>query len=247
MRKASRLLSKLPNPDKTHVTIGVPAYGHIPSLCLVSFGSFVAHSVARGYAKHIATCVGAYIDRSRNDIVRQALGNKSTHLMFVDQDMILPELALMRLLSHNKQVVGGLYFGKDDAFTPVAFELDPFKRVYDLTEQLYVQAHGWMPGEGEWEALSCTCGKPDDHMHQIGGTGMGCTLIKTSLFRKMAKEYGDQNWFSSKECGEDVHFALRCKEMGVPFYLDGYIQCGHVRDQLVTAQHYVWAKEQLDG
>lgn len=231
-----------PNPEKIKVTIGIPGYGHVPSLCLLSMGSFIAHGVANGYVHFIGSSVGAYIDRARNDIVRQALGNKSTHLMFLDQDMVIPEMALTRLLSHNKPAVGGIYFGKDDLFTPVAFDVDPFNRRHDVSEYEMVPCRAWTP-DSNGDPLVCICGKPDDHLHRVGGTGMGCTLIKTSLFRKMKKEYGDETWYSSKECGEDVHFANRCKEMGVSFYMDGLIQCGHIRDQLVTAQHYIWARD----
>jgi hypothetical protein len=247
---------KLPDPAKTRVTVGIPGYGHVPSLCLLSFGSFTAHGVARGYIHHIGTSIGAYIDRARNDIVRQALGNNSTHLIFIDQDMILPELALTRLLSHNKPCVGALYFGKDDLFTPVAFHLEdkekdiPFSRVYDLADDEAVFKKAWMPDSTEGDPLKCVCEKPDDHLHKVGGTGMGCTLIQMGLFRKMKKFFGDEMWYSSKETGEDVHFAARCKEMGVDLYLDGFIQCGHIRDHIVTAQNYLWVKaerEQRDG
>lgn len=232
----------LPNPEKIRITVGVPGYGHVPSLCLVSFGSFVAQGVGRGYINNIATSVGAYIDRGRNEIVKQALSNGSTHLMFVDQDMVLPDTAMLRLLSHNQAVSGGLYFGKDDLYTPVAFDFDPFRRVYNLEDDPSLYRPAWRSDEDA--ELACACGKTDDHIHRVGGVGMGCTLIKTSLFRRMKKHFGDELWFSSKECGEDVHFALRCKELGVPIYLDGFIQCGHVRDEMITVRHYQWAREQ---
>lgn len=240
-------ITERPNPEKIKVTIGIPGYGHVPSLCLLSMGSFIAHGVANGYVHHIGSSVGAYIDRARNEIVRQALGNGSTHLMFLDQDMVIPEMALTRLLSHKKPVVGGIYFGKDDLFTPVVFKVDPFSRPHDVKEYEIapVSRTSWMPDSGDQEPLKCICGKPDDHLHKVGGTGMGCTLISVSLLRKMKKEFGDETWFSSKECGEDVHFANRCHEMGIPFFMDGVVQCGHIRDQLVSPQHYTWAREQI--
>lgn len=237
-------LIKRPDPENIRVTIGFPGYGHVPALCMLSLGSFIAHGVANGYVHNIGSCIGAYIDRARNDIVRQALSNKSTHLFFVDQDMVLPEMALTRLLSHKRDVVGGLYFGKDDLFTPVAFNFDgpAFRRVYDLADDPAVYRRAWMPDEHD--DLTCPCGKPDDHTHAVGGVGMGCALVTTRLFRKMKNYFGDEEWFSSKECGEDVHFARRCEEMGIPIYLDGFINCGHVRDQLVARQHYDWARQQ---
>lgn len=224
-------------PVRVHV--GVPAYGNAPAICMLSFGSFIGAGVAQGLIAHLGEVEGAYIDRSRNDLVRQALANESTHVLFVDQDMILPEGCLKRMVQHDVPIVGGSYFGKDDYFTPVSFHLDPFRRIYELDECPIVDTTAELPdGIGD-----CWCGKPDDHLHQVGGTGMGCTLIKTSLFRQIKDHFKDEMWFSSKETGEDIHFCTRAHEVGVDVLLDGFVQCGHVRNQIITRQHYDWARQ----
>jgi len=230
---------KTTEPDLPRVHIAVPTYGNSPAICQLSFGSFIGHGVGAGLIRHIGEVEGAYIDRARNDLVRQALASDSTHIMFVDQDMIIPEGSLQRLLGHKVPVVGGIYFGKDDFFTPVAFHLDPFYRVYEVEYCPSIPTESPLP-EG---SMDCVCGKPDNHIHQVGGTGMGCTLVENSFLRDVEKHFGDQQWFSSKETGEDVHLAMRAKEMGIPWLMDGFIQCGHVRNQIVTRQHYEWARQ----
>lgn len=224
---------------KPRIHVGVPTYGNTAALCLVSFGSFIGNGVARGAVTNIGVIEGAYIDRARNDLVRQALKNRSTHVMFVDQDMILPDNCLERLVAHKVHYVGGIYFGKDDLFTPVAYHLDPFHRIVEVEDTDYVPSSVELP-----EGLHpCLCGKPDPHLHSVGGLGMGCTLVTTALFRAIRDHFGDELWFSSKETGEDIHFAMRCKEVGVERFLDGFVQCGHIRNQLVTQQHHEWAKQ----
>lgn len=224
-------------PVRVHV--GCPAYGNVPAICILSFGSFIGVGVSQGLIHHLGEVEGAYIDRARNDLVRQALNNDSTHVLFVDQDMVIPEGSLKRLVQHDVPIVGGSYWGKDDYFTPVSFHLDPFRRIYELEDCPVAPTEAELP-EG---VADCWCGKPDDHLHSIGGTGMGCTLITTELFRQVRDHFGDEMWFSSKETGEDIHFCTRVHEIGIDVYLDGFVQCGHVRNQMVTRQHYDWARE----
>ncbi len=83
--------------DRPRVHVALPTYGNTPAVCLLSFGIFMANGAAAGFIQHAGEIEGAYIDRARNDLIRQAIANDSTHLMFVDQDMILPE-SLVKLL-----------------------------------------------------------------------------------------------------------------------------------------------------
>lgn len=229
----------MPKQPKYSIHVAVPTYGNSPAICQLSFGSFIGNGVAMGLVQNIGEVDGAYIDRSRNDLVRQALTNGSTHVMFVDQDMIIPEGALQRLVDQRAPYVAGIYFGKDDFFTPVAFHLDPFRRIYELEDCPSTKSKAKLP-KG---VLDCVCGVKKNHVHSVGGAGMGCTLISTKLFKQVDAHFKDERWFSSKDTGEDIHFALRCKEIGVDRLLDGFVQCGHVRNQIVTRQHYDWARQ----
>lgn len=49
------------------------------------------------------------LPESRNRIVDAALNHSSDWLLFLDSDMIFPADTLMRLLSHDKPIVGGTY------------------------------------------------------------------------------------------------------------------------------------------
>jgi hypothetical protein len=210
----------------------------------------MANGAGAGLIQHAGQIDGAYIDRSRNDLIRQAIRNGSTHIMFLDQDMIIPDHTLRRLLSHGVPYVGGSYWGKDDYFTPVSFHLDPFRRIYELEDCPTVETQAGGVGE-----LDCWCGKADDHLHKVGGMGMGCTLLSTQMLQEMADYFSDnecpcrspfcepERWFSTMETGEDIHLAMRAKEMGIDRLLDGFVQCGHLRTQQVTRQHYEWAKQ----
>lgn len=179
----------------------------------------VAYSVAHNLTNGIAHSIGAYVDKARNTLVRKALENESTHLLFVDQDMLVPQDALHYLLKHDAPVVGAHYVGKAHPYETVAFNFDPFRRV--------------------------TLGDYDqDGVTEVGGVGMGCTLIDTSVFTQMIEKFGDELWFNIvHDTGEDVWFAQRCAEMGIPILLDAAIQCGHIGETIYTAGHALGAAD----
>lgn len=200
------------------VTLGLTLYGHIPALCTLSLVSIAYDGLNAGIIHNLHGCVGMNVSHARNDTCRNAVNAGSTHVWFVDQDMVIPNGALPRLLAHDAPVVSGLYFDKVKHL-PVAFNWDP------------VQALETLPTNRE-------------RLLVVGGTGLGCALIKTSLLRAMSDKYGDLMWFGDKANGEDTYFANRCREMGVPFLLDTGLGCGHVRDEVVVEDHF-WAMKEL--
>lgn len=226
--------------DKPRVHVAVPTYGAVPGISMLAFGSFIGNGVAAGVIHWLGQIEGAYIDRARNDLVRQAIANDATHVLFVDQDMVLPEGLLPRLLAHQVGIVGGSYWGKDSYRTPVSFHLDPFHRIYELEDCPAIDTPAALPVELE---ATCWCGKPGNHIHSVGGTGMGCTLIEISLLKMVDEKYQDQKWFSTLETGEDIHLAERIASLGIARYLDGFVQCGHVATQIIKRDDYEWVKK----
>lgn len=67
---------------------------------------------------------GFNTSENRNWLAAQAVKNGSTHLFFVDDDMILPEDTLERLLAHNKDIIGGIYKTKYEVQADVAEYFD---------------------------------------------------------------------------------------------------------------------------
>ena len=68
------------------------------------------------YVFHTAGCRVSMVNSKssvlpvqRNEIVREAIRLKATHLLFVDSDMRLPLDTAARLLAHGKDVVGAAY------------------------------------------------------------------------------------------------------------------------------------------
>jgi hypothetical protein len=210
-------------PDQPHsVTLAMPMYGHVAPMVAVQMMGLVLEGGRKGYLAGAVFTQGALLDEARNRLVAQAFESNPaiTHIMWVDSDMLLPADAIERLLSHDKPVVGGVYHQKEAPYRPVAYDLEPY-RVLDVSFA-------------------------DGRMRQVGGTGLGCLLVRASVYMQMSQHYNDVRWYEpSYQVGEDVHFFTRCREIGVEVWLDGSLKCGHVRDSAVTNDD--WERERRAG
>lgn len=205
---------------KPRVVIATPLYGHPSPWFLVSFTRLWDEVRASGLGEAWRFTMIPYVDQARNQLVRDCLTHNPTHIFWVDHDVTVPPDAVTRLLRHDLPIVGGMYHSKDVPFGPVAFSLDPFAMYQEVP--------------------------PTENLHLVGGLGMGATLVRADVYRLMKMQYEDEAWYQvhtgKPDIGEDVHFAMRLQEMGYPAFLDPTVACGHIRDQIVSAQDYVAAR-----
>lgn len=115
--------SNEPNSRTVSVTTPAPgraAIGPKVLVCLPSGRTWEARtatavaglctfSALHGIQISIANLEGSMISKQRNDLVKMGLDNGFDYLMWIDTDMIMPPNAMMRLLSHNKDIVGATY------------------------------------------------------------------------------------------------------------------------------------------
>ncbi len=59
------------------------------------------------------------IVQQRNDLVKRGLQTNATHFVFVDWDVIPPVDAIQILHRHDKDIVGGVYYSKDEFDKPM--------------------------------------------------------------------------------------------------------------------------------
>lgn len=220
------------NGSRPRINIAQPCYGPITPQAHLSYGTVVARAGQQGILAFLGSTVGAYLDTARNALCEQTLEKKCTHLLFIDHDMVVPYIALDRLLAHGMPVVGALYFSKDHGHSPVALDLrrHVIKDLCDLPQR---HTDADYPKDS-----SCACGHEGNHVHEVGVIGMGFTLIEADVLRRIA-DMDRGPWFKlRKGGGEDIHFADQCRRLGIPIMLDGFLQCGHMRDEAVCVQHY---------
>lgn len=132
------------------------------------------------------------IAKSRNVCVENAIALGTTHLLFLDSDMIFPQDTLLRLIAWEKDIVGGTYVQR----TPPHRILG--SRLGDETDI------------------------PQSGLIEMGEMPTGCLLIKTSVFEKFTRPYFRFGVDEEKGelVGEDLLFTRQAVEKGFKIYCD---------------------------
>ncbi len=107
------------------VAIAIPYYRSVEGPTLLSCMELAARS-ASGVAMLPIGTSGCYIEDNRNGSVEYALktGIPFDYLLWIDGDMIFPGDALLRLLAHDKDIVGANYRQRTPPYSFVGHYLD---------------------------------------------------------------------------------------------------------------------------
>lgn len=131
--------------------------------------------------------VGGEIAEVRNALVEQVLNHATphSHIFWIDDDVLVFPGCLLELFNQDADICAGVYFTKlpDNLATPL---------IYDA--------------EGTGAA-----GFPPNAVLDVWGHGMGLTLVRTDVYRRMADEleigkdkYGRPRWYRTFKMEEEV-------------------------------------------
>ncbi len=160
----------------------------------------------------ILPLAGMPYDMARNVACQEALKNGFTYVFMYDSDVIAPRDAVLRLMSHNKPIVSGLYCRRSPpAGVPV------------------------MIRNGQW-----VTNFPKRSLIEVDMVGAGCLLIHRSVLEKLPhNSRPGKPWFDwqvdmaghvpeGEAVSEDFRFCQRARQMGEKIYVDTSIVCKHV-------------------
>lgn len=148
--------------------------------------------------------------KARNVLIEEAINKDCTHVLLIDDDVFPPPDVVSKLLSHNKDVVTGLYLSRAYPHRPYIFD-------------------SWLNGGCTWYAL-----KPeDDELIEIVACGLGCCLIKTDVFKAMEKPWIRLGELEADNWCDDIGFFKRVGEAGFKMYCDTSVRAGHVSNMIV--------------
>ena len=183
---------------------------------LDSAGHEVFFDYIRGY--DVAT--------ARNKIAQAAIDEGADYVLMVDNDVVLPEDALVNMTDDLRDVCLGYYAHRDDdniyrGRTSVCKLLQPDGSKYFN-----------YPLESEYTAEELQeLRRSGTTKLRIHGGGMGCALINVDLFRSLNYPWYDWVNYADDNRGtlsEDLYFCERCRKKGVPIYTDTRLACGHM-------------------
>jgi hypothetical protein len=152
--------------------------------------------------------------RNRNLIIVQALQNNASHILFLDDDVAPPPDILIRLLSHEKDIVTGLYLMRNYPHLPL---------IFDITREDGSCGHHFLT-------------EKDEGLIEIVNCGFGAVLIKTKVFRDMNSPWVTLGEYEKDHWCDDISFFNRAKAAGFRIYCDLDVSVGHFTTALITPQ-----------
>lgn len=181
-----------------HVAICIPSGTMVHAEFATSLAALVGMTQAPKIS--IWNRRSSVLPASRNGLVQDALKVDATHLLWLDSDMIVPPVALDRLLSHKVPIVGATYRKRSAPYAVIG--------------------HAWPEEQAD---------APPDMtvMHYFG---FGCMLIEADVFRALPAPWFDYDLTVDPEIHEDRWFCERAREAGYRVLCDDWLttQVGHI-------------------
>jgi len=202
---------------QNQILIGVPCLDFIRSETVASL--FQATAGIDCPAK-LAIHKSCYIHDARNKIVENAIDNKATHVMFIDSDMQFGMDSIARLLAHDVDIVGGLYYRRQAPHLPTISQL--------VDEKIVV------PNKF-----------PKDKLFKVWAIATGFLLVKTEVFKSLTPPYFFFGNYKTNVMGEDTYFCWKANKK-FDIWCDPTIDLGHVGEETFTNQHYNLYKDPKD-
>lgn len=149
--------------------------------------------------------------RNRNVIIETALQNGFTHILFLDDDVVVRPDIIKKLLAHDKDIVTGLYLMRNHPHFPILFD-ESYQNNYCRFQILHKGRRGLV------EAVN---------------TGLGACMFKIEVFEKMSD---DKPWIRLGQIAQekdhwcdDIEFFNRCREKyGYKLWCDLECPVGHM-------------------
>lgn len=142
---------------------------------------------------------------ARNSLVEQAQQAGAKWLLMCDTDQTYPADALVKLLSHGKDVCGVRVHRRWPPFDPI---------FYRGTVGKYLS----VPDE---EAYS-------GDLIEVDATGTGCLLLNMELFDDLPYPWFSFSVVDGNAVGEDINFCSKVRDAGRQIWIDTSIEVGHL-------------------
>lgn len=182
----------------------------IPVSFFQSWSKMVLHSLG-SYQLGLIMTTCCYMDKMRDDLVKEALRHNPDYLLWLDADQTYPVDTPERLMRHidaGKMVVGGLTPDKKSG-EPLVYEL-PLGSKGGLVKRTDITV-----GQG---------------LVKVDAMGFGGIMTSPEVFRIMKPPCFQMTWNRKLKStiGEDVRFYQNCKHVGIDVWCDTNLFYEHI-------------------
>ena len=168
--------------------------------------NFKALQTPAAYSCNIEQPYGFTTPDAQNFVIEKAIKEEVDYIFFVEDDTLIPRMALVQLLHHNADIAGGFYYRKYFPLESAGMHLDE---------------------EGKPAAIKNF--KIGDIIHNTLVLPMGCALLKVNTLKKI-----EPPWFKAVSVNDrpaltsDTYICQKMRDIGVDIITDLGIQCIHV-------------------
>lgn len=200
-------------PEKTRskfVICCIPlSWQFMPTDFFLSWSKMVGYSIGR-YQLGVLTASCCYMDKMRDDLVRDALEYNPDYLLWLDADQVYPPDTpeiLMQHIDNGALIVGGLTPDRISG-EPLVYEMVPEDRGVRKRDDIIV-------GRG---------------LIKVDAMGFGGIMTSPEVFKIMKKPYFQMTWNRKLKgtIGEDVKFYINCKHAGIDIWCDTNLLYEHI-------------------
>lgn len=151
---------------------------------------------------------------SRNKIRKEFLKGDYDYFLSLEQDVIPPRDIIQRLLSHDKQVVAGLYFAMQKESLPAGQIINTLRPLVWVT----------LPDRDKDKMyyLGRKYAETSNDFLQVYATGLGCMLISREVMEKIPFRFEGDSGF------DDVYFCQDLEKNNIPLFVDLSVKCKHL-------------------
>lgn len=191
-----------------NVVVGIPSFGMLSTYFLQARMAQQFPLVSSAIDKIV---LNKPIAEARNEIVQYALDQGANYIFWLDDDVIPPADAFLKMYNHQKDIVNGVYWSKSNPPMPLLF-------------RNHLEGPYW-----DWHV---------GDFIEIDAAGNGLTLVKTDVYRKISETVGDP-WYSTEYGSfkgvdgspsnntEDLYFYWKARQAGFKIWADTSIQAFH--------------------
>ena len=191
-----------------NVVVGIPSFGMVSTYFLQARSTQQFPLVSSAVDKIV---LNKPIAEARNEIVQYALDQGANYIYWLDDDVIPPPDAFLKMFMAQKDIVNGVYWSKSNPPMPLMFR--------NHLEGPYLD---WHVGD----------------FIEVDAAGNGLTLVRTDVYRTISEKIGGP-WYStdytsfknatvsSANNTEDLYFYWKARNAGFKVWVDTSIQAYH--------------------
>lgn len=186
-------------PKPTSVMIAVPAMEMVNAEFAQHLTMAAANMVANGIKINCAFNIGSVITIARRNLVDIFLKSDFDYMFWVDSDMKFPIDTPMRLLAHNKDIVGANYRRRrfpNPTFTGMTGKPGAFTEFQTTDESPALELVDVLPH--------------------------GLVLVKRAVYENVTQPHYIQEYVPelNLEIGEDIYFCQKAQKAGYDVWVD---------------------------